>query len=630
MERSLFIKNFRNIGLGEGRKLILNRSIKKGEMGNLIILIGENNSGKSNVLDALEEFGKQALQARDRTTLDFAPEYQTPMLSLSYKVGEKEYYTYSVDGNNKVYPSHTLPNGEEIGTDCLTQQAISEFVSGIQDVVNHYGLTDGRIITNINELLSLTEPIDPKVADKLIRELVDRVEVVAKERQPRIQRFIYSIFTDNSVFKNNPISNFYTKLNQSAAEKLTAIKTAFSNEYGFELLPKIYRYHESAINTADLSTEQNKNFIHKVFRAIGRTPQEVETAYNAFRQTKDHGVLETEENKLNACITELSEHFNTIYYRGAQTPQNAYRFKIKLEREFIYFSIYRGDKNINLDYQSTGFRWFFNLYFNLLCGSELKAGDIIIMDEPATNLHVGGQIELRKFLKDFAIANDLTLIIATHSPFLIDLDYLDEVRLISLHDGQSFINNDFAAVNGEDPDTLKPIKRSLTVNNHVLWDPDVKVVFVEGITDYNYMTAFKNILDKKDIVFMPINGLGDPNGDIKAKHKEIVKSLQSIKKHGPILMVDGDAAGKDMKNFCATMNSELKVFSLDDVDSSFKTIETLFSDNDTKKYNLIKEDGTPNKHSSTSATLKTYGKEDCFSKTTIGNFKKLLSYIEEF
>ncbi|MCH5158507.1 MAG: AAA family ATPase [Clostridiales bacterium] len=629
MERSLFIKNFRNIGIGEGRKLILNRSIEKGKMGNLIILIGENNSGKSNVLDALEAFGKQVLQERDKTTLSFADKDRTPKLTLSYKVSEKESYTYSIDSDKKVLPRHTLPNGEEIDTDCLTKQAIAEFVDGIQNAVNQYGLADGQINQHMNGLLSLTEPIDPKKADDLIRKLVARVETVAKERQP-FQRFIASLFANNSVFKNNPISNFYAKLDQSAAEKSAAIKREFYGEYGFEMLPQIYRYKENPISTADLSTEQSRIFIDKVFRAIGVSPQEVETAYNVFKQTKDHGALETEEYKLNERLTKLSDRFNTIYYRGTQTPKDAYRFKINLERSCIYFSIYRGDKNINLDYQSTGFKWFFNLYFNLMFGNDLKSGDIIIMDEPATNLHVRGQEELRKFLKEFAVANDLTIIIATHSPFLIDLDYLDELRVVLLREGQSYIHNDFSVINGEDPDTLKPIKHSLTVNNHVLLNTDANVVFVEGITDYNYMTAFKNILGKEDIVFIPINGLGDPNGDIKTRHKEIVKTLQRIKKHGPILMVDGDAAGKDMKKFCEKNESELKVFSLGDVDPEFKTIESLFSEADIKKYELKAEDGTFNKKSSMSSALKTYGGADSFSKKTIENFKKLFACIEEF
>ncbi|MBQ3621206.1 hypothetical protein II941_00010 [bacterium] len=57
-------------------------------------------------------------------------------------------------------------------------------------------------------------------------------------------------------------------------------------------------------------------------------------------------------------------------------------------------------------------------------------GDIIIMDEPGTNLHVKGQEELRDFLKKFSINSGITFAIATHTPFLVDLDYLDEIRLL--------------------------------------------------------------------------------------------------------------------------------------------------------------------------------------------------------
>lgn len=95
-------------------------------------------------------------------------------------------------------------------------------------------------------------------------------------------------------------------------------------------------------------------------------------------------------------------------------------------------------------------------------------------------------------------------------------------------------------------------------------------------------------------------------------------------------MVDGDAAGKDMKKFCEKNESELKVFSLGDVDSEFKTIESLFSETDIKKYELKAENGTFNKKTSLSSALKTYGGADIFSKKTIENFKKLFACIEEF
>ncbi|WP_220092244.1 hypothetical protein [Helicobacter sp. 16-1353] len=40
MERALYFNNFRNVGLDESERLVLNHSLKRGEMGNLVILIG--------------------------------------------------------------------------------------------------------------------------------------------------------------------------------------------------------------------------------------------------------------------------------------------------------------------------------------------------------------------------------------------------------------------------------------------------------------------------------------------------------------------------------------------------------------------------------------------------------------
>ena len=41
----------------------------------------------------------------------------------------------------------------------------------------------------------------------------------------------------------------------------------------------------------------------------------------------------------------------------------------------------------------------------------------MIMDEPATNLHVKGQEELRQFLKEFATKNGITFIIYSFPVF---------------------------------------------------------------------------------------------------------------------------------------------------------------------------------------------------------------------
>ena len=54
--RLVKIKNFRNIVSKDGEQILyLNNSLDKDKIGELIILVGENNVGKSNVLDAVNK-----------------------------------------------------------------------------------------------------------------------------------------------------------------------------------------------------------------------------------------------------------------------------------------------------------------------------------------------------------------------------------------------------------------------------------------------------------------------------------------------------------------------------------------------------------------------------------------------
>ena len=63
MERVLEYEKYRNLGLKNKERLVLNKSLEKGKMGNLVIVVGANNSGKSNVLDGLLAFDVVVLLA---------------------------------------------------------------------------------------------------------------------------------------------------------------------------------------------------------------------------------------------------------------------------------------------------------------------------------------------------------------------------------------------------------------------------------------------------------------------------------------------------------------------------------------------------------------------------------------
>ena len=92
--RHLIFKNYRNLGVENSRSenlsnTLLIGSIDEGYIGGLIILLGGNNDGKSNVLDGFMEFGKKELEDRDKPNF-IDHENEIPKLILDYKITYKE------------------------------------------------------------------------------------------------------------------------------------------------------------------------------------------------------------------------------------------------------------------------------------------------------------------------------------------------------------------------------------------------------------------------------------------------------------------------------------------------------------------------------------------------------------
>ena len=94
--RTLVISNFRNLGPfcgGKGKDnndnkafLKINRSLEGEALGGLVTIVGINNSGKSNVLDALEKYQTQKFNDEDYTDFTFADKV-TPNISMNVAKG---------------------------------------------------------------------------------------------------------------------------------------------------------------------------------------------------------------------------------------------------------------------------------------------------------------------------------------------------------------------------------------------------------------------------------------------------------------------------------------------------------------------------------------------------------------
>ncbi|WRC05928.1 ATP-binding protein [Helicobacter pylori] len=360
--------------------------------------------------------------------------------------------------------------------------------------------------------------------------------------------------------------------------------------------------------------------------------------------------------KIDSLIT---KEFNRLLAIAEDSPQDSYQLKIHIrhnnklseEKEYTAYEIKleihdcRKSDNQNepiiLSQQSTGFQWAFNFMFGFLynVGSHfsLNKNIIYVMDEPATHLSVPARKEFRKFLKEYAHKNHVTFVLATHDPFLVDTDHLDEIRIVEKETEGSAIKNHFNyPLNnaGKDSDALDKIKRSLGVDQHVFHNPQKhRIIFVEGITDYCYLSAFKLYFNEREykdnpipFTFLPISGLkNNPN-----KMKETIQKLCELD-NNPIVLTDDDrkcvfnqqATSERFKKANKYLGNPITILQLSDCDRHFKQIEDCFSANDRKKY-------AKNKRMELAMAFKTrllYGGEDAVEKQTKRNFLKLFKWI---
>lgn len=392
----------------------------------------------------------------------------------------------------------------------------------------------------------------------------------------------------------------------------------FLKKYKIKLIPNILELKNIERNQNEfkinVSQVNDSAFFEILFKTLNYSLEDLKRTYEKYNQKNTRGTLEKKQNELNKKLEKVSQSFNKVYLLN----NNKYHFKIYLDPNLISFQISLDNTELDYNVQSTGFKWFFNFYFTLVAQNNLEPGDIILMDEPATNLHVSGIIELRNFIRDYAKKNKLVFVISTHSPFLIDLDYLDNVRVIDRVSDKAKIKSKFHLLEKDSSDSLEPIKEALTVSRHILMDPTKKTFFVEGVTDYCYLTAFKQLLKYEDIVFLPINGLNDSENKKTLKHDDnLFNKLLQIERY-PTLLVDGDKAGMDAKDRANNKYKDrVEVISLNEIDEKFIKMEDLFDDADKI---LVKNFNEASKFKANIGTTS-------ISEKTINNFKKLLETI---
>ena len=444
-----------------------------------------------------------------------------------------------------------------------------------------------------------------------VGELIDWYDKNYKKSNLKLENKINEAIKDiQSSLKNHQSGYVQTEYNTlyeflEQIENSITLPTIFNKFPTFKnltlpmnFLPIVTYYKEVVLSNDDLSVKpsevEKSEFFKALFKAIDTDFIATKNAYEQFKKEKNSSFYKNVEKRINALIKEkINKRFNKLYY---QKNDEIYEFELNLESELITLNLSKNGEAISLNSQSVGFKKFFNLFFNFLYRDDRKNGDIVLIDELENSLSIPAQKEIRKFLKEFGEKNNILFIVSTHSPNLLDIRHLDEIVIVKKDgDAGATICNDFSILpKDDDVDTLSEIIKALGSGYFSLVDNKDKIVFVEGISDYHYLTCFNKLYEKEKnketkLVFLPIGGIGKSNLDNECQ-KSIADKLRqlgkNLKERYVTLLVDGDKAGKDFKNLLE--NDSIKADTIDEIldNQDKKEIEDLFSDELKEKFNI--------------------------------------------
>lgn len=513
-------------------------SISDGAPGNIITLIGLNESGKTTILEAISHFITE-----DKETSEFVgtASRKSELFNLIPK-DKKAAFTGSVKIEAQI-----IVSDKEIG-EFVTFMREQKDVEVKRDTLNNslevskvYSFEDSKLKL-ISSQWSFIFDIKKKRGKKYIkcddsneRDLWIFSLNFFKERVPKIVYFPTFLFNfPDRIYldgKNDNKNQYYKNVFQDILDR-----------QGENL--NIEKHIIDRINSIKTECESNGEFLSKL---IG---SDIKAQIDA--------VFRKAANEVSKVIFGSWNEVLGKHITGKRVEIEWYTDPQKDFAPYLEFCIVDGQSKYSLSERSLGFRWFFSflLFTEFRKNRKQNSSTIFLFDEPAANLHSKAQMKLLDSFSQIANTNNY-IVYSTHSHYMINPLWLEKSYIIE----NSAINYN----NDEDIESFSCKKTSIKaqpypnfVGSHpnkityfqpVLDAIDVtfskfiprsEALIVEGKNDYFPLVYFyKKIIGENLECIFPSNGAGS------------IGPLISIFRGWGInfrILLDGDNAGHIGKN----------------------------------------------------------------------------------
>ncbi|MCX4161226.1 MULTISPECIES: ATP-dependent endonuclease [Paraburkholderia] len=168
-------------------------------------------------------------------------------------------------------------------------------------------------------------------------------------------------------------------------------------------------------------------------------------------------------------------------------------------KPYLVFWISDGHTRLYPSQRSQGVRWFASFFLQLKAAKRLYDSAFFLLDEPGANLHSKAQADVLRLVND--LRHEIPIVYSTHSPHLIEYEHLHRILAVQRtgneEDSPTTIL-DAHRLGAASTDTLSPI---LTAMGTDLASQQTiqrrHNVLLEEVSGYYYMRAFWRLTDQK-------------------------------------------------------------------------------------------------------------------------------------
>lgn len=439
-------------------------------VGDMTCLIGQNESGKSAILQAMECLNPAYGERQYNKSVDY------PKHALAqYERKHDKDHARAIETTWQLSPSEKQEIIDQVGSDVLN--------SDIVTISKHYHETNCRWFFDAEEQNAVKRMVGKFNLDAVDKKLVSGCKSLAAVADVLRERQKPSL-------KQKKLYEYVQRYDNSLANVIQS----------YLILPKFFYFSHydrmngriavDAIDENDRSNSGNSIFLD--FMKFSGTS--IEELKNVDYHEHLRAIL---ENASNAITDQIFEYWSQNKNLAVEIDVHSARPKdappynsgtiIEARVKNVAHRV-----TIPFSERSAGFVWFFSFITKFSCLISEVRNIFILLDEPGLTLHAKAQADLLRYVEE-KLKPRHQIMYSTHSPFLIQTNQLDSVRMVEdRHDGDkgTLVLDNVLAV---DKATMLPLRgamgyemaKTLFTEEHTLVvssPPDV--FYLQAVSDF--------------------------------------------------------------------------------------------------------------------------------------------------